>query len=109
MKNKWMVSMPWNIDKRLFKLELSFEKKRLAELHFLIPVIDQKRSSANRQNDPQKEVNYNKPLMVLVIKSPLSEKSLPLSSTMMRSREVYADFADSFHTEFFEIDHFDRF
>ena len=25
-------------------------------------------------------------------------------------REVfYADFADSFHTEFFEIDHFDRF
>lgn len=68
--------MPWNIDKRLFKLELSFEKRKgWRELHFLIPVIDQKRSSANRQNDPQKEVNYNKPLDSLLLSmSPLSEK-----------------------------------
>ena len=51
------------------------KKERLAELHFLIPVIDQKRSSANRQNDPQKEVNYNKPLDSLLLSmSPLSEK-----------------------------------
>ena len=67
--------MPWNIDSD-FQLELSFEKERLAELHFLIPVIDQKRSSANRQNDPQKEVNYNKPLDSLLLSmSPLSGKN----------------------------------
>ena len=83
----------------------------MAELHFLIPVIDQKRSSANRQNDPQKEVNYNKPLdSFLLSMSPLSEKIVAFVIDDDEGREVfYADFADSFHTEFFEIDHFDRF
>jgi hypothetical protein len=37
VKNKWMVSMPWNIDKRLFKLELSFEKRKIGGASFPDP------------------------------------------------------------------------
>jgi len=37
VKNKWMVSMPWNIDKRLFKLELSFEKRKVGGTSFPDP------------------------------------------------------------------------
>lgn len=33
--------MPWNIDKRLFKLELSFEKRKIGGASFLIDNRDQ--------------------------------------------------------------------